>query len=137
MTLEANKALVRQWIDAWIRKDTNILDELFAPDYTVNGSPIGIDGVRQAVQFLHAALSDISAELHEMVAEANHVVIRWTIRGHHAGHFMGVPPTGKEVKLSGINIYQIIDNKIFANHEQTNISEVIQRLKADDRADER
>ena len=135
MTLEANKALIRQWIDAWISNDTNALNELFAPEYTVNGTAVGIDGVKQAVRFLHSVLSGISAELHDMVAEDDKVVIRWMIRGRHAGHFMGVPPTGRELELSGINIYQIVDNKIFANHEQTNISEVIQRLKVDDGAD--
>ena len=136
MTLEANKALIRKWIDAWISNDSDILDDLFARDYTVNGMLIGIDGVKQAVRFLQSVLSGISAELHEILAENDKVVIRWTIRGRHAGYFMGIPPTGKQLELSGINIYHIVDNKIIANHEQTNISEVIQRLKADNGADQ-
>lgn len=131
MTLEAHKALVRKWIEAWIVNDLDVLAEIFAPDYRVNEALIGIEGVKQAVHFLHTALSDISAELHEMVAEDDKVVIHWTIRGHHAGQFMGIPPTGKELQLEGINIYRIVDGKIITNHEQTNVSEVIQRLKAD------
>ena len=59
MTLEANKAIVRKWIDAWMVNDMDALDELFAPDYTVNGTRIGVEGVKQAVQFLHSVLSDI------------------------------------------------------------------------------
>jgi len=133
--LETNKALIHKWIDAWMVNDIDVLDELFAQDYTVNGMRIGVEGVKQAVQFLHTALADISAELHEMVAENDKVAIHWTIRGRHAGHFMGIPPTGKELELAGINIYQIVDRKITANHEQTNISEVIQRLKADNGTD--
>jgi predicted ester cyclase len=91
--------------------------------------------LKQAVQFLHAVLSDISAELHEIIAEEDKVVIRWTIRGRHTGNFMGVLPTGKELELKGINIYQIVGHKMIANHEQTNISEVIQKLKAASEAD--
>jgi steroid delta-isomerase-like uncharacterized protein len=135
MTLESHKALVRKWIDAWIVSDLDILDEIFAPDYRVNEALIGIEGVKQAVHFLHTALSDISAELHEVVAEHDKVVIHWTIRGRHAGPFMGIPPTGKELLLEGINIYRIVDGKIITNHEQTNVSEVIQRLKADSAID--
>lgn len=135
MTLEAHKALVRRWIDAWIAMDLDVLDEIFARDYVVNETLIGVDGVKQAVQFLHTVLSGISAELHEFVAEGDKVVIRWTIRGRHAGNFMGIPPTGKELELTGINIYQIVDHKIIANHEQTNIAEVIQKLKANNEAD--
>jgi len=135
MTLEAHKALVRRWIDAWIAMDLDVLDEIFARDYVVNETLIGVDGVKQAVQFLHTVLSGISAELHEIVAEGDKVVIRWTIRGRHAGNFMGIPPTGKELELTGINIYQILGNKIVANHEQTNVSEVIQKLMANDTTD--
>ena len=130
--LEANKALIRKWIDAWTAKDLDLLDEIFARDYTVNGALVGADGVKQAVQFLHSVLSGVTAQLHEIVAEEDKVVIRWTIGGRHTGDFMGIPPTGKELELAGINIYQILDNKIVANHEQTNISEVIQKLMAND-----
>jgi steroid delta-isomerase-like uncharacterized protein len=129
--LETNKALVREWINAWVINNIDVLDELFAQDYTVNGIRIGVESVKQAVQFLHTALSGISAELHEIVAEDDKVVIRWTIRGRHAGHFMGTPPTGKELEIKGINIYRVVDGKITANYEQTNISEVIQGLKTD------
>ena len=128
--LETNKVLISKWIDAWSSNQLELLEELFAQDYSVNGVRIGVEGVKQAVQFLHTALSDVSAELHEMVAEDNNVVIRWTIRGRHAGQFMGIAPTGKELELNGINIYEIGDGKITANHELTNISEVIQSLKA-------
>ncbi|HEU0295393.1 MAG TPA: ester cyclase [Anaerolineales bacterium] len=133
--LETNKALIRKWIDAWIVNDLVVLDEIFAQDYRVNETRIGVEGVKQAVQFLHSVFSDISAELHEMIAEEDKVVIRWTIRGRHTGNFMGVLPTGKELELTGINIYQIVDHKIIANREQTNISEVIQKLKANPEAD--
>lgn len=133
--LETNKALIRKWIDAWIVNDLVVLDEIFAQDYRVNETRIGVEGVKQAVQFLHSVFSDISAELHEMIAEEDKVVIRWTIRGRHTGNFMGVLPTSKELELTGINIYQIVDHKIIANREQTNISEVIQKLKANPEAD--
>ena len=135
MTLKSHKALIRKWIDAWIVNDLDVLDEIFAQDYKVNEMLIGIAGVKQGVQFLHAVLSDITAELHEIVAEEDKVVIRWSVRGRHAGNFMGIPPTGKELELTGINIYQIVDHKMIANHEQTNIAEVIQKLKANHETD--
>ena len=129
--MEANKALVHKWLDAWREKDLALLDELFAQDYAVNGSVVGVEGVKQAVQFLHAVFSDISAELNELVAEDDKVVIRWTVRGRQVGDFMGIAPTGKIVELEGINIYRVRDGKLSENHERTNVSEVIQALKAE------
>jgi steroid delta-isomerase-like uncharacterized protein len=129
MLLEENKVLIHKWLDAWINNDVVQIEHLFAQDYTVNGIPIGVEGVKQAVQFLHTAFSDISAEPNEMVAEGDKVVLRWTVRGKQLGDFMGIPPTGKMVELQGINIYHIRDAKIRANFEQTNIFQVVQELK--------
>ena len=134
--LEANKALIRKWIDAWTANNLEALDGIFAPEYSVNETLIGVEGVKQAVQFLHAVLSDISAELHEIVAEEDKVVIRWTIRGRHTGNFMGIPPTGKALELTGINLYQIVDGKIHVNHEQTNIADILQKLQGSEATDE-
>ena len=131
MQLEENKALIQKWLDAWINNDVVQIENLFAQEYTVNDRPIGIEGLKQSVDFLHSAFSDISAEPNELVAEDDKVVLRWTVRGKQQGDFMGIPPTGKFVELQGINIYHISDAKIRANHEQTNILQVVQELKAE------
>jgi steroid delta-isomerase-like uncharacterized protein len=131
MSIEVNKAIIRRWMQAWVSRDRATVDELFAMDYTVNGAPIGPEGVKQAIQFLHSVFADLSAEPEEIVAEEDAVAIRWTLRGRQVGDFMGLPPTDKPVELTGINIYQIRDGKIAANHEQTNIAELVQRLKAE------
>jgi steroid delta-isomerase-like uncharacterized protein len=133
MTAENNKAIIRKWVEAWMEKDLTSLDKIFAQNYTVNGVLIGAEGVKQAVQVLHSALADISIELNEIVAEDDKVVARWAVRGLHIGDFLGVPPTRKQLELRGINIYQIVDGKIVANHEETNILEVIQHLKVDNK----
>jgi len=132
---EVNKVLVQKWINAWIANDVGALDGIFAQEYMVNENLIGIDGVKQAVQVLHSAFSNIAAELNEIVSAEDKVAMRWTIRAIHTGNFMGIPPTNKEVELTGINIYQIVDDKIFSNHEQTNIPEIIQKLKANSETD--
>ena len=47
-----------------------------------------------------------------MIAEGDRVVARWTFRGIHQGEMFGLPPTGKEVSYSGINIFRIVDGKL-------------------------
>ena len=130
MSIESNKELVRKWIEAWQAKDLAALEKLFAAGYTVNGQPIGIEGVKGGVQFLHSVLADISARAEDLVAEGDKVVLRWTVRGKHVGDLMGIPPSGKMVELKGTNIYEISGGGIAANHEQTNMLEVIQGLKS-------
>jgi steroid delta-isomerase-like uncharacterized protein len=131
MMLEENRSLIHKWLDAWIHNDVVQIENLFAQDYSVNDRWIGVEGVKQSVQFLHTVFSDISAESNEIVAEGDKVVLRWTVRGKQQGEFMGIPPTGKILELQGINIYHITDSKIRANYEQTNILQVVQQLKTE------
>jgi steroid delta-isomerase-like uncharacterized protein len=131
MMLEENRSLIHKWLDAWINNDVVQIENLFTQDYSVNDRWIGVEGVKQSVQFLHTVFSDISAEPNEIVAEGDKVVLRWTVRGKQQGEFMGIPPTGKIVELQGINIYHITDAKIQANYEQTNILQVVQQLKTE------
>jgi predicted ester cyclase len=39
-------------------------------------------------------------------------VTRWTGRGTHSGELMGVPPTGKQVTVTGIDIYRVAGGKL-------------------------
>jgi predicted ester cyclase len=46
------------------------------------------------------------------VAEADLVVERFTAHGTHRGELLGVPATGRELVLPGINIFRIADDRI-------------------------
>ncbi|SRR6266545_1720167 len=131
MSVEANKALVRRWLeDVWNSSDLAAIDLLFAPNYTVNDVSYPPAAVKQAVQYLHTAFAPITATIEDLIAEDDKVVVRWSLRGAHSGSFMDLPPTGQLVHLTGINIYRIANNQIVANHEQVNAAEVVQQLRS-------
>ncbi|UCC88216.1 MAG: ester cyclase [Anaerolineales bacterium] len=50
--------------------------------------------------------------IEEMIAEGDRVVVRWTSHGVHQGETQGLPPTGRRVNNSGVNIFRIADGKI-------------------------
>ena len=50
--------------------------------------------------------------LEDMIAEGDKVAVRFTLRGTHGGDLMGIPPTGKPVAVTGIDINRIADGKI-------------------------
>ena len=47
-----------------------------------------------------------------MVAEEDKVVVRWTASGTHQGSLMGIPPTGKEVAVTGVDIFRVKEGKL-------------------------
>ena len=50
--------------------------------------------------------------LEELIAEGDMVAARGWMRGAHLGTFMGIPPTGKEVKVPIYITYRIVGGKI-------------------------
>ena len=131
MSTEENKDIARRWVDeVWGKQDLSAIEDLFAPDYAVNGQPLGVEGVRRSVISLRSIFGDPTVEIEDLIAERDKVVMRWTMRGTHQGAFMGVPPTGKRVTLTGINIYRVAGGKIVENHESVDLLGLLEQLGA-------
>jgi steroid delta-isomerase-like uncharacterized protein len=58
------------------------------------------------------AFPDYRDTVHDIVAEGDKVVVRWTLNGTHEGDFLGTQATGKRVTTSGISIFRLADGKI-------------------------
>ena len=64
------------------------------------------------VQHAHAAFPDYHEELHEMVAERDKIVVRFTITGTQLGQWRLLPPTGKAVCFEEIVILRSLDDRV-------------------------
>jgi steroid delta-isomerase-like uncharacterized protein len=111
-TTERNKATVRDLIDGLFTKgDLGAVDTYFAEDFINHDPPFGVpadrEGMRTAGAMMRAAFPDWHSELHELVAEGDIVVERFTASGTHEGALMGIEPSGKTVSLPGINIFRL------------------------------
>lgn len=58
---------------------------------------------------MRAGFPDIQWTMEEMVAEADKVAARFTMRGTRSGPVFGVPPTGRAIALQAMNLYRISD----------------------------
>ena len=95
-----------------------LVDELLAPDYVSHapGDPElsrGPEDIKQIVRAYHSAFPDINFAVEKQVAEGDMVVTRWTTRGtHDKGEMLGLPPTGKQIEVTGITVNRISEGKI-------------------------
>lgn len=72
---------------------------------------------RQAVggflhMFYHEAFSEASAEVRNVVAADNGVVIEFVFHGKHTGELAGAPPTGKIVAVPMCAYYSVVQGQI-------------------------
>jgi predicted ester cyclase len=73
---------------------------------------------------MHAGLHDCHCEIEDLIAEQDRVAVRYTARATHAGELFGVPPSGRTVTMTGIEIYRLADGRIAEYWAEANMSEL-------------
>lgn len=131
-----NKAVVRRYFDEiWNKRNTAVIDELFAPNY-VNHDPSGPDFgrgpecIRRMTSFYLAAFPDTRFTIDEQIAEGDKVLTRWTVRGTHQGDLRGLAPTGRKVTFMGMTISRISNGKIVEDYDVWDALGMMQQLGA-------
>jgi steroid delta-isomerase-like uncharacterized protein len=62
------------------------------------------------------------------IVEGDKLAGPYTMTGTHLGEFMGIPPTGKHVSVSGINIFRVCDGKIVEEWDMSDGLGLLQQL---------
>lgn len=118
MRTEENKAVVRRYAEqVWNGGDLTAVEEFIAPDYVRHdpGLPMevrGPDGVRAVIVAYRTALPDLHLTLDDTLADGDKVVLRLDVRGTHQGDLMGIPPSGRAVEITAIEIFRLDGGKI-------------------------
>ncbi|MBM2826281.1 MAG: hypothetical protein HW403_345 [Dehalococcoidia bacterium] len=121
MSTEENKAIAINYYKEQDRLKGKLSEALTAPNYNAyinGGQPITRDGHEEMAAMFWAAFPDINQTVEETVAEGDKVAVRFTLRATHAGDFMGTPPTGKRIAVSGMGILRIVDGKVTEIREE-------------------
>lgn len=116
MSTEENKAIVRRWIeDFWNKDSPDSIDKLCTTNFVLHGAPPGVapefEGMKRAHAMHHAGFPDMHFTIEDMIAEGDKIATRSTFRGTHKGEWAGIPPTGKQVTIAGIEITRLEGGK--------------------------
>lgn len=130
MLIDENKDLVRRFMDeVWGQMNPETVDRFVAPDMIDHsGRGSGSDGVKRAVRLFASAFPDWRTTIEDLIAEGDKVALRGVASGSHRGTFMGVPPTGKRVTVSGIHIMRIEGGKIVEHWAEADYLGMMQQL---------
>ena len=72
----------------------------------------GAQGYIDLFAEFRSAFPDLKATPEHITADEDTVAMAYTITGTHQGTFLGVPPTGKEIKARGVQIARFADGKM-------------------------
>jgi steroid delta-isomerase-like uncharacterized protein len=130
-----NRAVARRFgEEVWGQGDMEAADAVLADDFVEHhpapGQPPGREGHKQVVELWRTAFPDLTLTVDDLFADGAKVALRWTARGTHRGALMGLPPTGRQVTLTGIDVLRIVDGRIAERWGEFNGIEMLQQLGA-------
>jgi len=133
--IENNKVLAKKWIlEGWNQnRNREVVAEVFAQNWkdgnpSFPDQPSGIDGAMYYVEVYRNIFPDIQFTLTQLIAEEEIVCFRFKAEATHRGEFMGIAPTGKRVKFSGIVIHRIENGRFAESWNEIDLLGIRQQL---------
>lgn len=116
MSTETKDLVLRLYEDVFNAGRLDVIDELLSPDFLEHTPPPGCtpdrEGARQWVTMLRRAFPDLDIRPEEILVESDRIAARVAGIGTHAEEFMGVPATGKQVRIWGFDMFTLKEGRI-------------------------
>jgi steroid delta-isomerase-like uncharacterized protein len=130
---DQNIAAVRRLTqEGFVGGKVDVVDELVAKDCIdhdpMPGQGPGREGQRRTCQMVIDGLSDRSTLRDDFLAAGDIVVENWIFQGTHTGDFLGVPASGKQLHVRGIEIWRLADGKIVERWGVVDAAGVMEQL---------
>lgn len=117
MSPDDTRRVVEAFYDlVWNQGDEAAARRLLAPGLRFRGSTgVGLTGVEPFlgyVRLVRGALADYRCTIEEVVVEGDRAFARMGFAGRHAGTFLGVAPTGRELAWAGAALFHLEGGRI-------------------------
>jgi predicted ester cyclase len=134
--LEANKAIALRLAEVFNGRRLDLLEDVLHPEFRERGlsafppagAEVGPGGRRNLYEMFYRAIPDARAEVLQVVAEGDKVVLLDRFGGTHRGEFLGRPGTGDRIEWLAIHIYTIRDGKVLEDAVMTDALAMTQQL---------
>lgn len=133
MSKPDNMALVKRYLDeAWDKGNVAIADELLAPGFRgyAGGRTTGREEEKQLTRMFLASFGNFRTTIEQCFADGDRVYVYWTALGTHQGPFANIPPSGKQVRMSGMEIHRVENGRIAEIRAEFDMMGLMQELGA-------
>lgn len=118
---EQNKRVMEQFVRFINTGDVKLGETIISPDVLffapTSPEPMhGFKGYTDVLDMIRGAMPDVKWDVEEVIADGNKVMVRFTMSGTQTQPFMGMPATGKPIRVTAMNIYELKDGKIIREH---------------------
>jgi steroid delta-isomerase-like uncharacterized protein len=132
--VQQNEAALMRAVEAWNSGDVDSYMELYAENIKLHAGTYDFPD-KKAVEGMykgfHAATSDLRLDIHETLGDGDRLAVRYTVTGTHTGELMDIPPTGREISITGITIMHFENRRVVERWDSDDSAEVLSRLRGD------
>jgi predicted ester cyclase len=125
--------IARDHLLVWdVTAPKELVDRLYREDVIDHnpypGQGPGREGIREVIGLHHAVFPDLHLTCEDIIASGDRVAVRWSATGTHEGELLGVPPTHRTVRLTGIDILRLDDGMVAERWAETNTASMMAQL---------
>lgn len=133
--MDINKKIVKAYIETILNTgDVSNINSFISPDYTEIYQNkhyfSGIEGAKQHITGVRETYPDINLSIDQQLSDGDWVITLYTMTGTHLGSWMGIKPTGRKIKVTGVNIDKVINGKIVEHGGAANLFESLLEIGA-------
>jgi predicted ester cyclase len=127
------RTLAQRWAEeAVARGRVEVFDELVFAEALDHSGPTpmrGVEGFKSRTRSVHAAFSEIQVIVGDLLMDGEKLAWRWQLTATHHGSFLNVPPTGRRVTMTGINLQLVANGRVvehWSNADQLGLLKQVQ-----------
>ena len=124
-------------MELFSKGDLTAADEILTSDFVNHGAGLppelsqGPEGAKRYAQAIRTGFGDeVSISHDDSIVSGDRIVIRWTASGTHKGDLLGVPATGRPIKITGIDIFRVQDGKLAELWQNWDQLQMLQQIGA-------
>jgi predicted ester cyclase len=129
----SNADTLRRVFSLMDEQDDRSIRQLLAPGFSAvmsGGPPMSADEWAGMGEMMYAAFPDGKHTIDETLEIDDRVVLRGRFTGTHSGEFMGMPPTGKKITVTFMNLDRFAGDKLIEHRAEVDMAGLMQQLEA-------
>jgi len=137
MSAEQNVQLMRRWFqEVWNEGRIETVYELFSPEAIAHGQEGAegeIHGPEEFVRFvqkIRGAFSEMQLTVEDVFATDDRGALRWSSVMTHNGETLGMPASGRTVRVRGVTLVRFANGKIVEGWDNWDELGMLQQIGA-------
>lgn len=131
--LQSARELGRLWFEVvWNRGRRGAIAELLSPNVVLHDAGVDSVGIEPFLLFfdrMQDTFSEIHVDVEEILEEFDKACIRWTCTAKHTGFGFGIPPTGAEVRVTGLSVIHVEEGKVVEAWQNWDMLGMMEQIK--------